>query len=221
MNGLCSACRQPVKVVDFRLDEGFVLVRCTACGKQERLSLSQATPAVASAAPAPPVPASASGPTSIEADFVVPPGFCPKCVAPRGPGAHSCPACGLVFATAVVDSALKPSAALAQAWRALATRWGEAQEHQRFLRQASASSELTAAGHLYRIRLARAPDDAVARTSLAAAVKLASAPVSVAALRKQPAASPSTRRAKAVAIAAVMLLAPTLVFALLRLLGRV
>jgi hypothetical protein len=226
MNGLCSACRQPVEVVDFRLDEGFVLVRCTGCGRQDRLSLSVSTGAGASASVAPPPapsPAGApqtEGPTSIEAAFEVPPGFCPKCVAPRAAGASSCPACGLVFATAVVDGTLKPSPPLADAWRALAARWTDGPEHVRFLRQAAAGEELAAAGHLYRIRLARAPEDAVARQSLEAAVKLASAPVSVAALRQDTAAAPSSRRAKAVAMAAVLLLAPTLMFVLLRLLGR-
>jgi len=220
MNGLCPACRQPVEVVDFRLDEGFVRVRCTACGREERLSLGAGTPASPSPA-SPPSPAgpSPAGPSSIEVAFEVPPGFCPKCVTSRGPGASSCPACGLVFATAVVDSALKPSAPLAEAWKALAAHWGEAAEHLRFLRQASAAGELAAAGHLYRIRLARAPGDAVARDSLEAAVKLASAPVTVAALRQDEAAAPRSRRAKSVAVAAVLLLAPTLVFALLRLLG--
>ncbi len=212
-----------MEVVDFRLDEGFVLVRCTACGQQERLSVSQASGAAAR--PPPPQPPSPSGarpaaPASSAGDFEVPRGFCPKCVSPRAEGATSCPACGLVFATAVVDSALKPSPPLADAWRALAAHWGDAAEHVRFLRQASAGGELAAAGHLYRIRLARAPGDAVARQSLEAAVKLASAPVSVAALRQDAASAPSRRRAKAVAMAAVLLLAPTLMFALLRLLGR-
>ncbi len=119
----------------------------------------------------------------------------------------------------MVDGTLKPSPPLADAWRTLAARWTDAAEHVRFLRLAAAGGELAAAGHLYRIRLARAPGDAVARQSLEAAVKLASAPVSVAALRQDTAAAPSSRRAKAVAMAAVLLLAPTLMFVLLRLSG--
>jgi len=231
MNDLCPACGQPVEVVDFRLDQGHVVVRCRSCGQQRRLALSEAsgaeaTPAVASAAveglPAPasrPTPPPAAGPRAIEADFEVPAAFCPKCVTPRSPAATSCPACGLVFSNAVRDSALQPSSTLADAWRALAAHWNDAAEHTRFLQLADASGELTAACHLYRIRLARAPQDALARNSLEAAVKLASAPVMVAALRT--AQTPGANgRAKAVAVAAVMLLAPTLVFALLRLLGR-
>ncbi len=224
-----------MEVVDFRLDEGLVLVRCPACGHQQRLSVSAATGAGATPGPHPaavdareskvpaPLPRQAEGlrPVSVEAVFEPPPGFCPKCVAPRGPLANSCPACGLVFSKAVLDSALQPSQPLAAAWRELAARWAEAPEHQRFLQLAAAGGELTAAGHLYRIRLARAPTDALARSSLEAAVKLASAPVSVAALKAAPSADASShRRAKAVAVAAVLLLAPTLVLAVLRLLGR-
>ncbi|MGO9064396.1 MAG: hypothetical protein ACLPM8_19180 [Myxococcaceae bacterium] len=220
--------------MDFRLDEGLVLVRCIGCGQEQRLSVSAAggepAPVVprpvaarprGAAGPAPVRLLGAPGPASIEAAFEPPQGFCPKCVAPRGPSATSCPACGLVFSNAVLDSTLQPSSGLAAAWRELAARWGEAPEHQRFLQLAASGGELTAAGYLYRIRLAKAPTDALARSSLEAAVKLASAPVSVAALKAAPSAETSSRRrAKAVAMAAVLLLAPTVALAVLRLLGR-
>jgi len=154
----------------------------------------------------------------IEPVFEPPSGFCPKCVASRSPEAKSCPACGLVFANAS-PSALTPSAGLASAWKALAARWGEAKEHLRFLHLAQASGELAAAGRLYRIRLAQAPSDAVARSGLEATVKMASAPVSVAAIRSGPTSEQLSRRTKWL-MAAVTLLGPPLLFALVRLLGQ-
>ena len=231
MNGLCTACKQPVEVVDFRLGEGIVVVRCPACGKEQRLSLSDASGAGDAASPpparakesppaapvAPPPQATATAPP-IEPDFEPPPGFCPKCIAPRTPQALSCPACGLVFGPASA-STLRPSPGLVAAYRALAARWGEAPEHVRFLHLAAASGELAAAGRLYRIRLAHAPGDAVARGSLGATVKMASAPVSVAAIKSAPTPEQTSRRVKWVMVA-VTLVGPSLLFALIRLLGR-
>ncbi len=232
MNGLCSACQQPVEVVDFRLGEGIVIVRCTACGKQQRLSLSEASgagdvpspqgPVAATVSPrvtasAPRLQPAASAPR-IEPLFAPPEGFCPKCVAPRAATATSCPACGLVFGNASGDE-LQPSKGLAAAFQALAGRWGEAPEHARFLHLAQASGELAAAGRLYRIRLAQAPADAVARASLEATVKMASAPVSVAAIKSAPTPEQLSRRVKWVMVA-VTLVGPSLLFALIRFLGR-
>jgi hypothetical protein len=226
MNGLCSACQQPVEVVDFRLGEGIVVVRCTACGKEQRLSLSEAGGATAAPAPvarppertAPPsLPPAALAP-AFEPLFEPPAGFCRKCVAPRATEATSCPSCGLVFANAPA-SELVPSARLAAAFRELAAHWGEAQEHVRFLHLAANGGELAMAGRLYRIRLAQAPGDAVARASLEATVKMASAPVSVAAIRstKEPEAVPGRR--KKLIMVAITLLGPSLLFALFKFFG--
>jgi hypothetical protein len=235
MNGLCTACKQPVEVLDFRLGEGIVVVRCTACGKQQRLSLSEASatdeaapaqlpvapvavPARAPARPAvPSAPAAASG-LSIEPLFEPPAGFCRKCVAPRAPEAKSCPSCGLVFANAP-SFQLKPSPGLMGAFRALAARWGEAKEHVRFLHQAQAGGELAMAGRLYRIRLAQAPMDAVARANLEATVKMASAPVNVASIKKakEPEAVPGRRRK--LIMMAITFLGPSLLFALFKFFG--
>jgi hypothetical protein len=233
MNGLCSACKQPVEVVDFRLGEGIVIVRCTACGKQQRLSISEASGAgEGNAAAAPPVPVRPAAPKpsapppeaasakAIEPLFEPPEGFCPKCVAPRAPGAKSCPACGLVFANAPAGE-LKPSAALTAAFTALAARWGEAPEHVRFLQQAEASGELAMVGRLYRIRLAQAPGDALARAFLAATVKMASAPVSVAAIKNTPTPAAVLGRRKKFILMAITLLGPGLLFAAIKFFGGV
>jgi hypothetical protein len=225
MNGLCSACGQPVELVDFRLDEGRVLVRCPACGKEQRLSLSDAggagdgvapgatgarTPEVLTAAPVEP---------AIEPSFEPPRGFCPKCVAPRAPDSAACPACGLVFAN-YQPGVLQPSAALAAAWTALAARWGHPAEHARFLALAGAGDELAMAGRLYRVRLAEAPDDRLARSGVEATLKMASAPVAVAAIRKDPTPGQPPSRRRRLVIIALVLLGPTVVsYLLLRFLG--
>jgi hypothetical protein len=232
MNGLCFFCQQPVEVVDFRLGEGVVVVRCPACGKEQRLSLSEASGdnsgAAASAfnpepqakAPAPPSGLQpASGAQPFEPAFEPPLGFCPKCVAPRPPAANSCPACGLVFGKALSTDVV-PSAGLQASFRALGAHWEEAAAHVRFLHLAQKSGELAAAGRLYRIRLAQAPEDAVARASLEATVKMASAPVSVAAIKgvSVPLLEKGVR--KKLLLMAVTFLGPSLLFLLVRLLGR-
>lgn len=235
MNGLCSACKQPVEVVDFRLGEGIVIVRCTACGKQQQLSLSEASggavvpEAAETKAPAkvgppatvrvPPSAPAAPRAQSIAPSFEVPPGFCPKCVAPRTRQAASCPACGLVFANASA-SALQPSTGLAAAFEKLAANWADAPAHVRFLQQAAAGGELAVAGRLYRIRLAQAPNDALARTSLEATVKMASAPVSIAAIKSAPTPEAVPGRRKKLIMMAITLLGPSLLFALVKLLGK-
>jgi len=226
MSGLCPFCSQPVEVVDFRLDAGHLLVRCTGCKREQRLSIGQATQGGAEAQPAPPreearaaEAAAQKGLGAIEPPFTPPAGFCPKCISVRAAEAQSCPACGLHFSNSVLDGALLPSAALEAAWTELASHWGEAAEHTRFVRMASAAGELAAAGRLYRIRLAQAPKDALARTSLEAAIKLASAPVSVEALKTLPDAVAAKRRVVA-AVGATAVLLGLLAVSLFRLLRR-
>jgi hypothetical protein len=226
MNGLCPACKQPVEVVDFRLAEGIVLVRCAACGTQQRLALSvESGPESRASAPTPVPAASSAWPSlppqrlAIPVAFEPPAAFCPKCVSPRTPGAKSCPSCGLVFGKPL-SGEVRPSPGLASAFSALAERWDDAPAHGRFLHLAAAGGELAAAGRLYRIRLAEAPEDAVARASLEATVKMASAPVSVAAIKSAPVAGATPGRRKKLILMAITLLGPSLLFALIKLLGR-
>lgn len=227
MNGLCPVCKQPVEVVDFRLGEGIVVVRCPACGKQQRLSLSEAsgdgadvaqpTPAAAAQAPSPRL--ARPGPSAIEPAFEAPAGFCPKCVARRTEAAKSCPSCGLVFGKLLASDSTF-SLGLQTAFRALAAHWDEASAHLRFLHLAQESGELAAAGRLYRIRLAQAPTDAVAQASLEATVKLASAPVSVAAIKSAPVPGVNAGGRRKLVLMAITFLGPALLFILVRLLGR-
>lgn len=99
---------------------------------------------------------------SDEALFEAPPGYCPKCVAVRREGAVSCAQCGLVYVNFVADEH-RPSGVLVDAWRGLAARWEDAEAHDRLLTLAMARGELAMVGRLYRLRLARVPDDALAR----------------------------------------------------------
>lgn len=222
MKGRCSACGQPVEVVDFRLEEGLVVVRCAACGKEQRLSLSsaEAPGAQPSRAPPPPSePAATPAVRSIDPAVDPPPGFCPKCVAPRTPGATSCPACGLAFAN-FQPSDHQPPETVLEAWKALAARWGADDEHTRFLQVAGSADALAAAGRLYRIRLAAAPGDALARAGVEATLKMASAPVAVAGLRRAPEPAPVARRKMKLAVVALVFLGPmVLAYVLLLLLG--
>jgi hypothetical protein len=231
MNGLCPACKQPVEVVDFRLGEGIVVVRCSSCGQQQRLSLSAASGNPEAPAPLPPVrevrppsaaPSGAAAPAqpgAIAPAFEAPAGFCPKCIAPRSAEAKSCPSCGLDFGKALAGD-VQPSSVLVSAFSALAAQWAEAPAHVRFLHLAADRGELAAAGRLYRIRLAGFPGDAVARASLEATVKMASAPVSVAAIKSAPEGAAEALRRKKLLLMAATLVGPPLLFALIRLLVR-
>ncbi|WP_164017497.1 hypothetical protein [Pyxidicoccus trucidator] len=130
---------------------------------------------VASAAPQLPLPQRASSPAlrvvrgatpgtapSGEALFEPPPGYCPKCVAVRREGAESCAQCGLVYVNFVPDEHY-PSSVLAEAWRALAARWDDWEAHDRLMTLAMGRGELAMLGRLYRLWLARAPEDAMAQ----------------------------------------------------------
>ncbi|RKG93223.1 hypothetical protein D7V97_40210 [Corallococcus sp. CA053C] len=91
--------------------------------------------------------------------FLAPPGHCPKCVAPMREDDGACAQCGLVYANFLPDEHL-PSHVLATEWRALLQTWDDDEAHDRLLTLAVGRGELAMAGRLYRLRLARAPDDA-------------------------------------------------------------
>ena len=131
----------------------------------------------------------------------IPPGHCPKCIAPRTREATLCPACGLVFANFRAEEH-QPSAALEAAWYGLTERWARPEEHEKFLQYAFNLDELARAGRLYRIKLANNPDDAQAKASLEAMVRMASTAASLAA-RTDP-AEMARRRRKVLAVSAML-----------------
>ena len=131
----------------------------------------------------------------------IPPGHCPKCIAPRTAQALICNSCGLVFANFRAEEH-QPSAALESAWRALEERWARQEEHEKFLQMAFNMGELAKAGRLYRIRLAAAPDDAQAKAALESMVKMAST-AATAAAKTDPAEFQRNRR-KMLAVSAML-----------------
>lgn len=132
-------------------------------------------PESAAALSQPPLPPRASSPAlrvvrgagagavpSGEALFEPPPGYCPKCVAVRPEDAESCAQCGLVYVNFLPDEH-RPSGVLADAWRGVAERWEDWEAHDRLMTLAMGRGELAMLGRLYRLWLARVPEDALAR----------------------------------------------------------
>ncbi|WP_163994473.1 hypothetical protein [Pyxidicoccus caerfyrddinensis] len=102
-------------------------------------------------------------PLTGETLFEAPPGACPKCVAPRREDAESCAQCGLVYVNFTPDEH-RPSEVLAEAWQSLAAEhWDDWEAHDRLMTLAMGRGELAMLGRLYRLRLARAPDDVMAQ----------------------------------------------------------
>lgn len=243
----CDACERLVPLETYRTEAGGLVVTCGRCGVDSRVgppattaprTEARAAPAVAGAAPVPGVPPSerwsAAAPVSPalrvvrseagplappltdDALFEPPPGVCPKCVAPQREEALACPQCGLVYVNYQPEE--QPlSDVLADAWRALAARWEDWDAHDRLMTLAVGRGELAMAGRLYRIRLARVPDDAVARRGRDEVVRRATlvVPSSV-----EPAESPGVfRRLKTVALGVgflVVLVLAALIFQHLR-----
>jgi hypothetical protein len=153
---------------------------------------------------------------SDEALFEAPPGYCPKCVAVRREGAASCAQCGLVYVNFVADEH-RPSGVLADAWRGLAARWEDEEAHDRLLALAMARGELAMVGRLYRLWLARAPDDTLARRGRDEVVRRATLAVPAQAEPSGPA--PGQKRLKTVLVGVmflVVLVLAALVFQNLR-----
>jgi rubredoxin len=123
-------------------------------------------------------------------------------VAARREDAMACAQCGLVYDNYRADEQ-RPSQAVAEGWRELAARWEDPAAHERMVTLGLSHGELAAVGRLYRIRLARAPEDALARRGRDEVVSRAAMVVPLASERSGPASS--LKRLKVVA-AAVMFL---------------
>jgi hypothetical protein len=116
----------------------------------------------------------ASSSFSSEDPFMPPPGYCPKCIGPRKDGAVVCPFCGLEYARFRVDE-FRPSPAVASTWLGVVELWESRGAHDKVLALASERGELAGLGRLYRIRLARHPEDAMAKRGREEVLRLASA----------------------------------------------
>lgn len=125
-------------------------------------------------ASASPAPAASSFSSSSEDPFMPPAGFCPKCIGVRKEGAVVCPFCGLDYARFKADES-RPSGAVASTWLGVLELWDSRGAHDKVLALASERGELAALGRLYRIRLARNPEDAMAKRGREEVLRLAAA----------------------------------------------
>jgi hypothetical protein len=199
MRYLCDACERLAPPAAFRVELGVLVMTCARCGQESRArpeealvaavaqtsaEASQPTPAPRST-PAPALKVVALRPSEervreaaalarSEDPFAVPGGFCPKCISVRKEGAESCSACGLVYANFDPDEQ-RLTEPLRAAWLAVLERWDDRDAHDRLVSLAVGRGELAAAGRLYRIRLAQAPDDLYAQRGRDEVVRLASA----------------------------------------------
>ncbi|MET0401703.1 MAG: hypothetical protein ABW123_04830 [Cystobacter sp.] len=122
----------------------------------------------------PTVGAASSAPAGPDDAFMPPAEFCPKCVGPRKEGSVVCPFCGLDFSRFRQDD-FRPSPNVASAWLGVQELWDSKSAHDKVLALASERGELPALGRLYRVRLARQPEDAMALRGREEVLRLAAA----------------------------------------------
>jgi hypothetical protein len=139
---------------------------------QLRVVPAEAAPSPAPAAASSSAPSSSS--SSSEDPFMPPSGYCPKCIGPRKDGAAVCPFCGLDYSRFRPDE-FRPSPPVASTWLGVLELWESKGVHDKVLALASERGELAGLGRLYRIRLARNPDDAMAKRGREEVLRLASA----------------------------------------------
>lgn len=107
--------------------------------------------------------------------FEVPPGHCPKCLAPRDE-APACRQCGVHFEY-FQPEAVAPPAWLREAWLSLLRDWGNEKAHEDVRRRAQRDDALTPLGRLYRLRQVAEPNDPIAEKGRADVLRLAAAPM--------------------------------------------
>ncbi|HYO74289.1 MAG TPA: hypothetical protein VEU33_50270 [Archangium sp.] len=121
-----------------------------------------------------PAAPSSSFSSSSEDPFMPPAGFCPKCIGVKKDGAVVCPYCGLDYARFKAEES-RPSGAVASTWLGVVELWESKGAHDKVLALASERGELAALGRLYRIRLARNPEDTMAQRGREEVLRLAAA----------------------------------------------
>jgi hypothetical protein len=135
---------------------------------------SESKPAAEAASVRPSVAVRAVSESSADDPFMPPPGYCPKCIGPRKEGSVVCPFCGLEYSRFRTDE-FRPSPAVASTWMGVQELWESKGAHDKILALASEKGELAGLGRLYRIRLARNPDDAMAKRGREEVLRLATA----------------------------------------------
>ncbi|MCY1040133.1 hypothetical protein OV208_02280 [Corallococcus sp. bb12-1] len=148
--------------------------------------------------------------------FQAPPGHCPKCVAPIPEDAGACAQCGLVYANFLPEEH-QPSEVLATEWHALMREWNDWAPHDRLLTMAMGRGELAVVGRLYRLRLARTPDDSMALRGRDEVMRRVTSAVPLASDGPSP---EFARKVKNVVMGAVLVVALVLVLMLLQMVRR-
>jgi hypothetical protein len=236
MRYLCDSCERLAPPAAFRVEMGVLVMTCARCGQESRARPEEALVAAvaesqAEASQQSPPPRSGTAPAlkvvtlrpseerireaaalaRSEDPFAVPDGFCPKCISVRKEGVESCAACGLVYAYFDAGEQ-RATDSLRAAWLSVLERWDDRDAHDRLLSLAVGQGELAAAGRLYRIRLAQAPDDVYAQRGRDEVVRLATA--SQAAFK--PMSTPATSRAQVVVGVFLFLLVMAMAFFIFR-----
>jgi hypothetical protein len=181
----CETCKGRVRAQAFRVDAGRLWLRCSNC-----MGETAATGRVAGPERSRGevwvsddgellFPRDEDSPVKRVVDPYAPvPGYCVKCISPRGQGL-SCPACGVLHALPAPAKVL-PSFHLRKSWQELITRWDEPSGHAQIMRSAQSRGELGALGRLYRIWLTYFPEDTSALHGRDEVVRLATIPIVVA-----------------------------------------
>lgn len=199
MRYLCDACERLAPPAAFRVELSVLVITCARCGQETRARPEEALVAAVAETQAEPLSAAPAPRTSTapalkvvalrpseervreaaalarsEDPFAVPEGFCPKCISARKEGAESCASCGLVYSN-FDPQEQRLSEELKTSWLSVLERWDDRDAHDRLVALALGRGELAAAGRLYRIRLAQAPDDLYAQRGRDEVVRVAAA----------------------------------------------
>jgi hypothetical protein len=162
----CELCREIVPLADFTPSAEGISIRCPACNGRYYV------PAPIRAAPG--ALASELGGEAVAGGEAESEARCPKC-GRRQPQGAACRHCGLVFALWDPDG-VAPTAGDDEAQRHFAlveAAWGDRTRHEAFIEHCARTGQLPYAARCYRDRLARDPDDSVARAQQARVVAVA------------------------------------------------
>ncbi|MFO0594956.1 MAG: hypothetical protein U0228_06620 [Myxococcaceae bacterium] len=201
MKFVCPACERLLELEQFRFDPPALVVSCSRCGVESRLTPgagrteAAAPPAALPDTRFPPRVSleSAEGASNVvvlktashdavrraaEAaanPFAIPDGLCPKCLVRRN-GDAECRNCGLRF-DGFDENAMLPPKVLRDDWVGLLGEWGNEQRHALFRRKAQQLDALAAVGRLYRLRQAHFPEDPLAAAALSDILRIAAVPM--------------------------------------------
>lgn len=164
MNILCPHCERLSELTGFRMEGTDLIVRCDRCEAETRV-VARGDSGLGVLEPSRVISLVRGVPgVGTEGDpFSVPAGFCPKCIATRREETFACAHCGLVYSN-FQPSEVALSARLRKAFSELWTQgYGEDLRHDAVIGVALQTGELARLGRLYRIQLARHPQDCAAQ----------------------------------------------------------